>query len=280
MKFALVVENLAKRKILTKLAKKAEDLGFDAYLLTDHYMLPFTNRLFDPWIFLSSLAPQTESIRLGTCVSPLTFRRPAVLAKAVATLDVLSEGRTILGAGAGWYRPEFEGFSRWLDTRDRVSAFRESLELVLELWTGNPVTYRGKYVSAVGAVVDPPPVQRPHPEVWVGSHSSYTLKLTGQYGNGWIPIGPRWGGGGLNLEEYGRKASAITDACKDCERMDDFTTFTCLMGSGPLEEMEKDMERYRKNGLNYFTLGLERPREEDLITLEEFHDEIISTHRS
>ena len=193
MKFGLAVTGRANPKILEKMALKADSVGYDSFLVTDHFMLPDANDHIDVWSFLPYLAAKTENVRLGTCVTPLPFRRPGILAKMVSTTDNLSNGRTILGAGFGWFKPEFDGFSEWLDTKDRISYSEESIQLMKRLWTeDSPVDYNGKFVHSVGAVIEPKPVQKPHPPIWFGGHQSQSLRMAGQYGQGWMPIGPRW----------------------------------------------------------------------------------------
>src|SRR5579862_3481153 len=142
MKFGLAADGDSTPAILQEIASKGEELNFDCFLVTDH----FTKGSLDAWTFLPFLAGRTTRIRLGTCVTPIPFRPPGVLAKMTATLDYLSNGRTILGAGIGWNKPEFEGFSRWLETADRVKATQEGLELITKLWTEEePVSFEGEF---------------------------------------------------------------------------------------------------------------------------------------
>ena len=118
LKFGIVYPNIEEYvdpELATRFASLADELGFEVLLTWDHYMYPDSDRAFDAWVLLAHVAAKTEKIRLGTCVTPIPFRSPAMLAKMVATLDVLSKGRVILGVGAGWHRPEFEGYSVWDD---------------------------------------------------------------------------------------------------------------------------------------------------------------------
>ena len=96
-------------------------------------MLPEANNHIDVWSFLPYLAAKTEHLRLGTCVTPLPFRQPGVLAKMISTTDNLSNGRVILGAGFGWYEPEFDGFSQWLSTGDRIKFGEEATQLMIHM---------------------------------------------------------------------------------------------------------------------------------------------------
>src|SRR5437867_12972232 len=103
---------------------------------------------------LTYLAAKTEKIRLGTLVTPIPFRPPGMLAKTVSTLDLLSNGRTTLGVGAGWSQTEFEGYSEWNPNKIRLDKTREGVELILKLWTQEKVVVNGKFYHANGAVLD------------------------------------------------------------------------------------------------------------------------------
>jgi alkanesulfonate monooxygenase SsuD/methylene tetrahydromethanopterin reductase-like flavin-dependent oxidoreductase (luciferase family) len=171
---------------------EADRLGFDGALVPDHYMWgsrePSRRRpddyvTLDSWVLLTYLAAKTEQIRLGTRVTPIPFRPPGMLAKMVSTLDILSNGRVILGVGAGWSKEEFEGYSEWNGPKIRVDKTFEGLELIVKLWTQKEVTFEGKYYRAKAAVLEPKPVQKPYPTLLFGSSGDRMLRLAGKYGN-------------------------------------------------------------------------------------------------
>lgn len=139
----------------------------------------------ETWVALTYLAGKTEHIHLGTQFTPIPFRPPAILAKMLSTLDVLSNGRVILGVGAGWSQAEFEGYSEWNSPKIRVDKTKEGLELMLRLWTEEELTFNGKYYHAERAVLEPKPVQKPYPTLFVsGRARSYRmLRLAGKYGD-------------------------------------------------------------------------------------------------
>ena len=116
------------KELISEVGKAAEQAGFYAFLSWDHYMLPDGPETLDAWSILGYLAGQTDTIKLGTVVTPIPFRPPAQLAKIVASVDHLSGGRTILGVGAGWHPPEFDGFSNWGTPGQRVTRTSEALE--------------------------------------------------------------------------------------------------------------------------------------------------------
>ncbi len=147
-------------------AIESDQLGYWGFVLPDHYMWGPErggDSTFETWTALTYLAAKTEKIRLGTLVTPIPFRPPGMLAKIVSTLDLLSNGRTILGVGAGWSQTEFEGYSEWNSNKIRVDKTREGVDLILKLWTQEKVDFKGIFYHANGAVLDPKPFQKPHP---------------------------------------------------------------------------------------------------------------------
>ena len=190
MKFNLIYpvkEGYLDRGLIRDVAVAAEEAGFYGFLSWDHYMLPDSSETLDAWSILSYLAGQTSRIKLGTVVTPLPFRPPSQLAKIVSSVDLLSGGRTILGVGAGWHRPEFDGFSEWLPTGKRVAQTSEALELITTLWGGGTSDFNGTYYSSKGAEILPSPVQKPHPPMWFGVKGPKMMELAALYGDGWIP---------------------------------------------------------------------------------------------
>jgi len=163
-------------ELITNTIIEADKLGFDGAVMPDHYMWGTRNRGKSPddyitletWITLSYLVAKTEKIRLGTLVTPIPFRPPSILAKMLSTHDVLSNGRVVLGVGAGWSQEEFEGYSEWNEPKVRVDKTKEGLELMIKLWTQKEVTFEGKYYRAKAAVLKPKPVQKPYPQLLFG----------------------------------------------------------------------------------------------------------------
>ena len=134
----------------------ADEFGFWGAVIPDHYMWaeafgqPQKDSTLESWVALTYLAAKTQKIKLGTIVTPIPFRPPAMLAKMVATMDVLSSGRAILGVGAGWSQTEFEGYSTWDDPKTRVNKTKEGVELILQLWQKPQVDFNGKILSCEG----------------------------------------------------------------------------------------------------------------------------------
>jgi alkanesulfonate monooxygenase SsuD/methylene tetrahydromethanopterin reductase-like flavin-dependent oxidoreductase (luciferase family) len=169
MRFGLVLSNIgsfSKPETVVRLAASAEEAGWEALFLWDHLAWVWDGPAADPWVTLGAVATRTESLLLGTAVTPVPRRRPQVLALEVATLDELSGGRVVLGAGLGGNRREFEEFGESFDRERRWQLLEDGLALIRELWAG-PLGPR-----------DIP--------IWIGGNSTRARCLAADY-DGWIP---------------------------------------------------------------------------------------------
>ena len=170
---------------VVELAQAAEASGWEAVFVWDHLAFAWGTPSADPWVVLAAVAQATSRIRLGTAVTPLPRRRPAVLANTVATLDRLSNGRVILGAGLGGVSREFSAFGEPDDARQRAEMLDESLEVISALWTGEPVRHQGRHYRVDGVSLAPLPVQRPRIPIWIGGGSRAARRRASQW-DGWI----------------------------------------------------------------------------------------------
>jgi alkanesulfonate monooxygenase SsuD/methylene tetrahydromethanopterin reductase-like flavin-dependent oxidoreductase (luciferase family) len=148
-------------------ARAAEAHELDGLFRSDHYVSVvnrFERSSLDAWITLAGLAAVTTTLRLGTLVSPATFRHPSVLAKSVVTVDHISGGRVELGIGAGWHEPEHTrlGFP-FPPTRERIDTLAEQLEVIHRSWEEGPFSFEGEHYRLIEADPQPKPVQRPRP---------------------------------------------------------------------------------------------------------------------
>ncbi len=203
-------------KMVGESIKLAEDLGFKYALFWDHYLLQTRNDTYDAWMLISYLSPLTKKIKLGTCVTPLPFRHPAVLAKMVSTADHLSQGRVILGVGAGWLASEFEAYSEWDVEKIRVDKTSEALKIISRMWSEEKVEHQGKYYAVKGGILEPKPVQKPHPPLWFGTKRRRMLRLAAKYGSGLIPTMS-------SPEEYGSTVQMLKSEMKKIARRAKFT---------------------------------------------------------
>ncbi|GAA3225151.1 LLM class F420-dependent oxidoreductase [Actinocorallia longicatena] len=159
---------------LLRIAKLTEDSGFDAFFRSDHYQaimggdgLPGPT---DAWITLAGLARETSRIRLGTLVSPATFRLPGPLAISVAQVDAMSGGRVELGFGTGWYDGEHSSYGiPFPPVRERFDRYEEQMRIITGLWAAEgPFSFKGAYYEVTDSPALPKPVQRPGPPIIVG----------------------------------------------------------------------------------------------------------------
>jgi F420-dependent oxidoreductase-like protein len=186
------------------LAEACEESGLEGLFRSDHY-LGIGDRgrgSLDAWATLSALAAHTQRIRLGTMVSPATFRHPSVLAKSAATADHVSGGRIELGLGAGWFEAEHRAYGfPFSDVRERVGRFSEQLEIVHRQWTEDVFDFDGRYYRLEGCRALPKPLQRPRPPLIVG----------GSGGRGTIEPAVRF------ADEYNTPFADL-DACRERRR--------------------------------------------------------------
>ena len=175
-------------------ARRAEALGYDSLWLSDHLFLdlakyggpPTRYGAFEPIATLAALASVVTEPRLGTLVLCEALRPPAVLAKALATLDRICGGRLDVGLGAGWYEPEYDAIGLPFPPPGvRVRRLREATEIVAGLLGGEPLTFHGTYHQTRGAVLDPPALQVPRPLVFVGGKGDRVIRTAVESADGW-----------------------------------------------------------------------------------------------
>ncbi len=270
---------------LRSLVQRAEDLGFDSVWVSDHIILPrevssfypyaadgvatFTadQPYYEPIATLNFLAGCTHRVRLGTHVLILPYRNPVLTAKMLATLDVLSGGRLILGAGVGWMEEEFQALG--LDTfAQRGAVTNEYIRLFKELWTQPNPEFHGDYYDVAGAGFLPKPVQQPHPPIWVGGHTGPAIRRAAELGDGWMPIGLR-PPAILEPEEMAAKIARLRRLSVQAGRAEDaveicFSTnvgfrepgrATRPMMQGRPEQIAADLRQYQDLGVSNFILS-------------------------
>lgn len=203
---------------LLAVARRAEDAGYDAFFRSDHY-LPFTGAGLpgpsDAWTTLAGLARDTTRLRLGTLVSPATFREPAVLALQVAQVDEMSGGRAELGLGAGWFEAEHVAFGlAFPPTRERFDRLEEQLEIVTSLWrlpVGERYTFEGEHHRVEDNPGLPKPVQDPPPVIVGGGGPRRTPQLAARYA-------AEFNVGFCDLDEVAARVARVRAACAQEQR--------------------------------------------------------------
>ncbi len=181
----------ANRESILETAQAAENLGFDSIWMTDHLALPISDaarfgRIYEAVSTLAFLAGKTQKIRLGTSVLVLPQRNPVEIAKQIATIDDLSNGRVMLAVGVGWSQGEYANLG--YDFHNRGSRMDEAIQVLKSLWSGEEsISFHGKHYDFKDAVISPSPMQRGGPPVWVGGGSAAALRRAVSLGDGWHP---------------------------------------------------------------------------------------------
>jgi F420-dependent oxidoreductase-like protein len=202
-------------------ARAADDAGLDTVWVADHLLQadpnagPDETEMLEAYTVLGFVAAHTERIRVGTMVAGVTFRPPALLVKAVTTLDVLTAGRAWLGIGAGYHGEEADAMGLLLPAvPERYERLEETLQIAMRMWAGDESPYDGAHYRLVRPVASPPPIERPHPPVLIGGTGERkTLRLVAQYADACnlfdIPD---------NGETIRHKLAVLAEHCEDVGR--------------------------------------------------------------
>ena len=200
MRFGVQIRATAQTADLGELGRALEASGFDALYLPEHTHIPLSVRslfpddpgwletckqMVDPFVSLASVAAVTDTLLLGTGVCLLPQHDPIVLAKTVATLDVVSNGRVLLGIGAGWNEPEMANHG--VDPRHRWAIMREKALAMRAIWTQDEAEFHGRFVDFDPLWLWPKPAQHPHPPLVIGGEGPRVLDRVLDYGDEWMP---------------------------------------------------------------------------------------------
>jgi len=239
------------------IAQKAEDLGFDSLWVPDHVVIPTTitsrypynesgkfpvppdTGLLEPIAMLGFLTGVTKRVRLGTWVLVLPHRNPIVTAKMFASLDVLSEGRIMLGAGIGWMEEEITLLGAPFKQRSALSD--EYLRAMKELWTNPDPRFEGQFVRFGDIKCEPKPLQKPLP-VWIGGHSSRAMRRVIELGDGWVAVPKSFT---VFQETYETLKTAATKVGRDVK------SIPIMVGPAYVASVDHFVEEMKK----YTTLG-------------------------
>lgn len=198
-------------------ARRAEAAGFHSVWLADHLFFDITgyggppgrHESFDPLVALAALARETTRVRLGTLTICAPLRPASVLAKALASLDVLSGGRLVLGIGAGWYAPEFAAAGLpFPPPAERLAGLAETIQVLRGMFTGGPFTFDGEHHRTEDACCLPPPTQTGGPPILVGGSGDRLLELVARHADGWNTV---WA---YTPDTYSARSSVLEEACE------------------------------------------------------------------
>jgi probable F420-dependent oxidoreductase len=252
---------------VTELATACEERGIESLWLPEHPVVPTGKHtpyplsddgrlprpyreLPDPFALLSAAAAVTTTLRLGTGVCLVPERHPLFTALQVATLDWLSGGRVLFGIGAGWLREEMDLFADVFD--HRFGFMKDAVAAMRRLWTGEPVSYAGRYVSFTDVLCRPAPVQRPHPPVILGGMGPGVRRRVATYGDGWMPIATPPATLAAAMRE-------IADLAREGGRDPDALTYTVMTGAPPgIEDSVVDVMPAADLYASYADVGADR----------------------
>lgn len=284
---------LSKPDILFKLAQKGDALRYASVFVTDHVVIPveiesaypysangrvagdWKEGYLEPMPLMAHLAAITKRIRIGTSVLIIPYRNPVVTAKMLATMDLLSGGRIILGAGVGWMEEEFAALHA-PPYRERGRVTDEFIRLMREMWSREPVDFKGQYYSMARVSALPKPVQKGGIPVWTGGHTDAALRRAGQVADGWHPIGLR-PPGLLEPKEYADKITIVRDWARRAGRDPNAITMSYrvplelkprgakatggdrTLFRGTAAEVIEDIRTYQRLGVTHFVWDLTAP---------------------
>ncbi|UCE09877.1 MAG: LLM class flavin-dependent oxidoreductase [Candidatus Thorarchaeota archaeon] len=208
---------------LVRLWQQFDSMGFDSTFIADHfvnYANP-TSPWLECWTTLAGLASCTSEIRIGTLVTAIPLRNPALLARQALTVDHISNGRLNLGIGAGApgsIDPSYKmiGIEDWSQD-ERIERFREQVEIIDTLLRHKISNYQGKYYNLVETIMAPGPIQKPRPPLTIAAHVKKSLKIAAEFADTWVSYGAEFGAPPETVVKVTRRRSRILD--KYCEEM-------------------------------------------------------------
>ncbi|WP_018655371.1 LLM class F420-dependent oxidoreductase [Actinomadura flavalba] len=218
-----------------------EERGFASLYVAEHTHIPVRRespwpggdelprhyfRTLDPLVALTAAATATERLRVGTGIALVVQRDPIVLAKEIASLDLVSGGRAVLGVGAGWNREEMRNHGT--DPATRMRLMRERVLAIKELWTCDEAEFHGEFVNFDPVFSYPKPVQDPHPPVLLGGHGPTVLDRVLDFGDGWMPI-------------YGRGTDDLADKVTDLRQRAGHAVPVIVFSAPPRPEVVEEL---------------------------------------
>ncbi|RFA15585.1 LLM class F420-dependent oxidoreductase [Subtercola boreus] len=247
---------------LAATAEAAEAGGVSLFTLMDHwFQMESLATSFDPMLegytSLGFLAGKTKTMRLGLLVTGVTYRHPGLLAKIVTTLDVLSEGRAMLGIGAAWYEREHLGLGvPYPDISERFERLEETLQICQQMWSDNTGPYDGTHYQLAETICVPQPLQKPGPPIMIGgSGEKKTLRLVAQYGNACNIFD-------IGVEGVAHKLDVLRGHCDALGTDYDAIEKTLITGADALDAPDTflaTMEQYAAIGIELVTTAPSSP---------------------
>jgi probable F420-dependent oxidoreductase len=250
MKYALSIFPTEYAIRIDELARAAEERGFESLWVPEHTHIPTSRRTpypagtelpreyshtLDPFVALSAAAAVTTRLKVGTAICLVVERDPIVLAKEVASLDQLSNGRFLFGVGVGWNAEEMENHGTNFKTRRTL--MKERIDAMKAMWTQEEAQYHGRFVNFDPIWSYPKPVQKPHPPILIGGQGTKALRGVIEYCDGWMPIPAR-------IENLAAQVSDLRRQAQQAGRDPKSISITIFWGRGDKEAIEQ----YEKAG--------------------------------
>ena len=249
-------EEVAQRIVTA--AEAAESLGYRTVWVVDHIVLPAKveggypfnplDPFLEPLTVLGALALRTTRVKLGTAVLVLPYRHAIYTAKSLATVDVLSGGRLVVGVGAGWMEPEFAALG--IPIAERGSRTNETIDVLKALWTQDTPSYAGRHFQFSNIKFVPQPVQKPRPPILVGGMTKGALQRVARRGDGWIALGK----GPEDLKAPLETLRALT--VKAGRKPEELHISMLPLACPSLEQVIKDVPHYADLGVHHLYLSL------------------------
>ena len=270
---------------IVTVARNAEALGFASLWVLDRLLWPIhpvskypgnprgempspMQNTYDPLIVLSFAAAHTEKLFLGTSVLVAAYRSPAVTAKMTATLDLLSNGRMILGLGVGWSADEFAAVGRSIEDRNQQAD--EFIEVLRELWKKGEGCFQGKFYRVPHCVFLPKPVQKSGPPIWIGGNSERALRRVATHGDGWHPTSR------MPIAEMTERITRARDAANKLGRKGEHIALTLRWNAFPdlavpanRAVVAQKLHEYREAGVEHICIDFNIPQPASMDSIHE-----------
>jgi probable F420-dependent oxidoreductase len=264
MKIGVMTTATAEAGDIAAIARETENLGYESLFIPEHPVIPIGfktvppgggnlpehyGRWMDPFIALSVAAAVTKRIKLGTGICLLPEREPLITAKAIATLDIVSGGRVILGVGAGWLKEETEATGAQFGTRWK--RLRETVEALRLLWTEPEPSYQGELVNFPALRCDPKPLQKGGPPILLGAHGPKGRERVVRTFDGWCPVAGK-------PESFKREVAELRALAKERGRNPDSLQIMAFIAPGEDGISLDDLKFYNEAGASRLVLFSQR----------------------
>jgi probable F420-dependent oxidoreductase len=264
MEVGIMIAATADSGDFAEIAGEVENLGYESFFIPEHPVIPIDFqtsvpgggklpehycRWMDPFVILSVAAAVTKRVKLGTGICLLPEREPLITAKAIATLDVVSGGRVVLGVGGGWLREETEAMGARFGTRWK--RLRETVEALRVLWTDAEPSYRGELVSFPPLRCDPKPKQKGGPPILLGARGPKAYERVVRTYDGWAPVAGR-------PDVFKREVDALMSAAKEHGRKPETLQINAFVSPGEDGISLDDLKLYKETGIQRLILFSQR----------------------